>query len=232
MLSAIASIWTAFIATLALRTWARTTNAQKQIEFLDRLIETIHEYIQAMVIPIQIWEFSKLGINTHSEIQKKHERQFTLDGMIDYINKNGKEDQRQLNLYIDKVRPIKSRLDALAAKGQMFGFGNYTQCFNACTMLSWSYGQLEACAMLLGSSHLNWQNQLVQETMNKIVSIDAEDIRRNIQSQNCILLEFAREAYADIVGRKRQYLLLVNTGLLRSKAWIDKIKQVLLRGKE
>jgi hypothetical protein len=226
VLSAIASIWTALIATLALHTWKRTTNAQKQIEFLDNLIETMHEYIQGMATPIQLWEFSKLGINAHSEIHEKHPLHFPLEGIVSYINKNGERAQAKLNMHLDKIRPIRSRLDALAAKGQIFGFDNYASCLNACNMLSWSHGQLEACAMLLGSSSLNWENELVQQTMSKIISVDAEDIRKNMQTQNCILLEFAREAYTDLVVITYPLLPIIYAWLPRSKAWIDKLKQL------
>lgn len=224
MLSAIASIWTAFIATLALRAWGKTANAQKHLEFLDKLIETVYEYIQAMVIPIQIWECSKRGIDIYSDMGKGHGSDSSIDGMIGYIKDHGKDDWSQLNIYLDKVRPITIRLEALAAKGQIFGFNNYKQCFDACRMLLWSFGQLEKCGYFIGNTNHFWENQLVNETMNKIVSVDAESIRQNIQRQNGILLEFSRQAYADALGKKHNYSAIASACLLKAKACIDKLK--------
>ena len=64
-----------------------------------------------------------------------------------------------------------SRMVSLAAKGQVIGFKNYRQCYDACTMLAWSHRQIEEVAMLIGNAHLNWANETVQKTLDKVMTI-------------------------------------------------------------
>jgi len=195
ILPSIASIWVAITATRALRTWKYQTRAQKHMEFMDELTDTVLEYIQAMEAPIQILEFVKIDIEAYSETKSLQEKNIKNAGVITYIEKNGKADQIRLNEYLDKVRPIKSRMNSLAVKGQVLGFGNYKQCYDACTMLAWSHGQLEAFAVLIGSAHLNWQNQEVQQTLDKVMTVDAKTIKENLEKQNSVFLEFVKQIY-------------------------------------
>lgn len=57
ILTALAGIWVAVIATLALRTWKYQTRAEKHIQFMDGLTDTVHEYIQAMQAPIEALKY-------------------------------------------------------------------------------------------------------------------------------------------------------------------------------
>jgi len=199
ILPAIASIWVAITATYALRTWKYQTRAQKHMEFMDKLTDIVHEYIQAMEAPIQILEFVKIDMQAHSETKSLQEKNIKNAGVITYIEKNGKADQIRLNEYLDKVRPIKSRMNSLAVKGQVLGFDNYKQCYDACTMLAWSHGQLEAFAVLIGSAHLNWQNQEVQQTLDKVMTVDAKTIKKNLEKQNSVFLEFVKQIYKTLL---------------------------------
>ena len=199
ILPAIASIWVAITATCALRTWKHQTRAQKHMEFMDKLTDTVHEYIQAMGVPIQILEFVKIGIQAYSETESLQKNNIKNAGVIKYIGENGKADQIRLNEYLDKVRSIKSRMNSLAVKGQVLGFDNYKQCYDACEMLAWSHGQLEEFAVLIGSAHLNWQNQEVQQTLDKIMTVDAKTIKGNLEKQNSVFLEFVKQTYQTLL---------------------------------
>ncbi len=198
-LSTIASIWVAIIATRALSTWKYQIRAQKHMEFMDELTDTVHEYIQAMEAPSQMLEFVKLGIQTHSEIEALQGKNIKNAGVISYIKKQGKADQIQLIEYLDKVRSIKSRMNSLAVKGQVLGFNNYKQCYDACIMLAWSHSQLEAFAVFIGSTNLNWQNQKVQQTLDKIMTVDAKAIKENLEKQNSAFLKFVKQTYQTLL---------------------------------
>jgi len=195
ILSAIANICVVIIAYCALHTWKYQTRAQKHMEFIDELTDTVHEYIQAIAAPIQILEFVKIGIQAYSETESLQGRNIENAGVIVYIEKNGKADQIQLNEYLNKVRPIMSRMNSLAVKGQVLGFDNYKQCYDACTMLAWSCGQLEAFAMLIGMAHLNWQNQEVKQFLDKVMTVDAKTIKENLEKQNSVFLGFVKQTY-------------------------------------
>ena len=218
ILPAIASIWVAITATYALHTWKDQMRAQKHIEFMDELTDTVHEYIQAMEAPIQILKFAKIGIQAYSETESLQGKNSKNAGVIVYIEKNGKADQIQLNEYLDKVRPIKSRMNSLAVKGQVLGFDNYKQCYDACTMLAWSYGQLEAFAVLIGSAHLNWQNQEVKQFLDKVMTVDAKTIKENLEKQSSVFLEFVRQIYQTLLTSKiKRAFLFLRTAWRRIK---------------
>ena len=198
MLTALASIWVAVIATRALCTWKYQTRAEKHIQFMDELTDTVHEYIQAMVASIEVLKYIEIAIEAHSKTASvKHEHAKNA-GVISYIVKNGKADQTRLVEYLDKVRPTMSRMASLAAKGQVMDFENYRQCYDACTMLAWSHRQIGAVAMIIGNGHLNWDNERVQQTLDKVMTVKSRSISENLEKHNRIFLEFVKQNYKSL----------------------------------
>ncbi len=200
MLTAVASICVAVIAYYALRTWKYQTRAEKHIQFMDGLTDTVHEYIQAMEAPIEVLKYIEIAIEAHSDVASLKHEDAKNAGVISYIVKDGKADQTQLNEYLDKVRPITSRMESLAVKGQVMGFKNYRQCYNACKMLTWSHGQIEAVAMIIGNAHLNWANETVQQALDDIMTVKSHSIRENLEKHNGIFLEFVKQNYQSLLA--------------------------------
>jgi hypothetical protein len=200
MLTALASIWVAVIATCALRTWKYQTRAEKHIQFMDGLTDTVHEYIQAMEAPIEMLKYIEIVIEAHSESVSMQHPDAKYAGISYYIVKDGKADQTRLNEYLDKVRPIMSRMVSLATKGQVMGFKNYGQCYDACTMLAWSHGQIGAVAMMIGFTHPNWANEKVQEAFDKIMTVKSHSIRKNLEKYNGIFLAFVKQNYQNLLA--------------------------------
>ena len=110
ILIAVAGIWVAIIATCALRTWKYQTRAEKHIQFMDEFTDTVHEYIQAMSAPIEMLKYIKIAIEAHSETASLKHESAKNAGVISYIENHGKDDQTRLIEYLDKVRPIMSRM--------------------------------------------------------------------------------------------------------------------------
>jgi len=200
MLTAVAGIWLAVIATCALHTWKYQTRAEKQIQFMDRITDIVLEYIQAMNAPITELQIVEMAIEAHSETASLRHEDAKNVGVISYIMKKGKADQTRLNEYLDKVRPIMIRMMSLATKGQVMGFKNYKQCYNACTMLAWSHGQIGAVSGMIGSADLSWDNEAVQKTLDKVMTIKAHSIRENIEKHNVIFLEFVKLNYQSLLA--------------------------------
>jgi hypothetical protein len=65
-------------------------------------------------------------------------------------------------------------------------------------MLSWSFDQIEAFAVLVGSTSLNWQNPVVRQTLDKTIAIDADKVKENIEKQHSVILEFVKHGYQTI----------------------------------
>jgi len=200
MLTAVASICVAVIAYYALRTWKYQTRAEKHIQFMDGLTDTVHEYIQAMEEPIEILKFIEIAIEAHSDPAFLQHKDVKNAGVIFYIEKEGKADQTRLFEYLNKVRPIMSRMVSLATKGQVMGFKNYRQCYNACLMLAWSYEQISSFAFLIGNTHLNWANEKVQQTLDKVMTVKSHSIRENIEKHNGIFLQFVKQNYKSLLA--------------------------------
>lgn len=196
----IASIAVAIAAFLALRTWKYKTRTQKQIQLMDELTDTVHEYIQAMDAPTQTLEFVKIGIEAYTETESLKGNDKKNAGAIQYIEENGKAEKARLLEYLDKVRPITSRMISLATKGQVLGFNNYNQCYDACTMLVWSHKQIEVFASLIGSANLNWENEKIQKTLDRVMAVNAETIKDNLKKQNTAFLEFVKQSYQTLLS--------------------------------
>ena len=79
------------------------------------------------------------------------------------------------------------------------GFENYRQCYGACEMLAWSYRQIEAVAMIIGNEHLNWDNEMVQQTLDKVMTVKSSSIRENLEKHNRIFLEFVKQNYKSLL---------------------------------
>ncbi|MCE5341783.1 MAG: hypothetical protein LLF92_11765 [Planctomycetaceae bacterium] len=200
ILTAIAGLWVAIIATCALRTWRYQTRAEKHIQFMDELTDTVHEYIQAMSAPIEMLKYIEISIEAYIETASLKNENAKNAGVISYIENRGKDDQTRLIGYLDKVRPIISRMASLAAKGQVMGFENYGQCYDACEMLAWSYRQIEAVAMIIGNEHLNWANETVQRTLDKVITVKSDFINNNLAEHNRIFLEFVKQNYKNLLA--------------------------------
>jgi len=62
----IVSIWVAVVATLALKTWKRQSKAQKQIDFMDDLTNSVHEFIFSLAGPIEMVKHIKIAIESYA----------------------------------------------------------------------------------------------------------------------------------------------------------------------
>ena len=200
MLTAVASICVAVIAYYALRTWKYQTRAEKHIQFMDGLTDTVHEYIQAMKAPIEVLKYIEMAIEAYSETASLQHEDAKNAGVISYIKNRGKADQTRLIEYLDKVRPIMSRMESLVVKGQVMGFKNYMKCYDACEMLALSHEQIEWVAMIIGNAHFNWANETVQQALDKVMTIKSHSIRENIKKHNCIFMEFVKQNYKSLLA--------------------------------
>jgi hypothetical protein len=194
----VAGIWMAIIATIALNKWRRQVKAKKHIDFIDELTDTIHAFILSMSAPVSFLKFAKIGIDAHAGIHDEPEDVRNPEAVA-FIKKQGKSTREDIREHLEAVRPILSKMKSLVAKGQVFGIENYSKCQDACSMLEWSYNQIEAFSFIIGSPHLNWKHPDVQSLLDKLLSIDPGDIESNLLEQNSQFLIFARKAYDRIL---------------------------------
>ena len=197
IIQALVSIWIATVATLALTTWKSQSKAQRQTDFLDDLTNSIHEFIDLMTGPIAMLKFAKIEIQSHVDPVQDDKRLKT-PGAIAYIERKGEVSSKQLGELLDKIRPALSKINSCVAKGQVLGLRNYNECRNCCALITWQFDRIQAFSQVIGQTTLNWENPEVQEIVDKVLTLESDDVEKSIQEQNIKLLEFVRTNYEAI----------------------------------
>ncbi len=191
------SIWMATVATLALQTWKRQSKAQKQSDFMDEITNSVHEFIVSMAAPTEMVKYIKIGIESHAGVSSL-DPELKHSEAIAYIQKHGQEDSGKLLEYLNLCGPSLTKLNSLTAKGQVLGLKNYTECQNAVRMLTWQHDRIQALCVMIGRPYLNWYNTEVQETLEKVIQLDAETIKKDIDTYSVQFLTFVKDNYEKI----------------------------------
>ncbi len=192
-----ASIATALVAVVALNAWKRQDRAKRQAEFLDALVEATHAYIAEMPAPVSMLKMSMAGFKGYVPTDGDDRE---LRGAIAYIEKNGREDAKQLMELLDKVSVSAVKLDALATKGQVFLLEGYPECRDAVARLTLQLRRIQHFAIMLRGSWY-WQNPEVRKGLVTVMEVSG-DIEQQMTNNNIVVLEFARRTYARLYGTK------------------------------
>jgi len=191
------SIWVASVATLALKTWKRQSKAQMQINFMDEITNSVHDFITAMSAPIASVKYIKIGFESYASMPNLiHD--IENPGAVAYIQKRGEEDSKKLLEYLNLCGPSLTKISSLSAKGQVLGFKNYSVCQNACIMMTRQYERIQSLCYLVGSPSLNWYNSEIQNTLKKVMQLDSEEIKKEIDAYHVSFLTFVKENYEKI----------------------------------
>ena len=193
----IVSIWVAIVATLALKTWKRQSKAQKEIDFMDEIANAVHEFIDSMAAPTEMAKYIKIGIESYAGSPHLDPEIENAEAVV-YIQRQGKEDSKRLYEYLKPCSPSLTKIRSLSVKGQVLGLKNYKDCHNACSMLTWQHDRIQALCYIIGSDSLNWRNPEVQESLSKVIQLDPEEIKKEIEEQNLRFLTFVKENYERI----------------------------------
>jgi len=198
LLQLIVGTWLAIVATMALNTWRKQLLVEKQLSFIDELTDTVHEFILLMAAPTSHLRYAKIGIDAHKGAALGFE-QYENAEAIAFINKDGPGTSDRIMASLALVRPVLGKMQSLAVKGQVLSLQDYPKCQNACTMLAWSHGQLQAFCAIIGNPNLNWENPLIQKHLNNLSKIDADRINANLTEQSGEFIEFAKKVYENAI---------------------------------
>lgn len=185
------------MATLALKTWKRQSKAQKQIDFMDEITDSVHEFINSMAAPTEMVKYIKIGIKSYAGTPDVGPKTKNSEAVA-YIKKEGIEDSKKLLEYLKSCGPSLTKIRSLSTKGQVLGLKNYTDCQNACSMLTWQHDRIQPLCYLIGSPSLNWRNPEVQKLLSKVIKLDHEKIKKEIEAQSVRFLAFVKENYEKI----------------------------------
>jgi hypothetical protein len=197
-LTAVAGCVTAWVAWQALNTWKKQLFAEKKIEFLDELTNTVHGYISEISPAVDYLKFINISIDAHSSSVFPSDKRPNA-GMINFIERTGKSHQETLMSYLDKTRIVLKELSSLNAKGQVFGFDGYLECHQACANLSAVYDKLGWIALLVGSTSLNWENPEVQDALDRLKNFAFTGVRDQIDIEHTKFLCCVHKMYKGLL---------------------------------
>jgi len=194
----VVGICMAMIANNALNTWKKQLKAKILTDFLNEITETVHEYILLMSTSQEFVRFVNIGIEAHSLLLPGEGENIQNPNFVRYIQRNGKDMSARILEHLNKCRPIAAKISSLMTKGQVLGLKNYEKCQNSCNMLLWQFNCIEALAVTIGSTTLNWHNELVQKNLTKFSKIRADDLKEKMQESNTDFLAYIKECYKSI----------------------------------
>lgn len=192
-----AACLTVFAAFMAINTWKHQSKAQKQTDFLDALTDTFHEYIEALSRPQEYLKLLRIGFESYRSLHAREDDSLK-GGVIAYIEKNGEHDAKQMWEYLESSGKLASKVNALIARGQVYGFIEYDKCRRSIEMLLWQHQRLQIVASTIGGTNLNWANPIVQESIEKMLTVQPEDVARLIKEHDIIFIEFVNTNYKRI----------------------------------
>lgn len=183
------------IAVTALHTWKDQAKAKKQTDYLDELTDAVHEYIQALASPIQAFEFIRIGIESHTGDVARYGANASA---IEYIERRGREDSAELWEKLGKANTIIARVNSLVARGQVYGFQDFTSGADSIRMLLWQHERLQVVASMIGKPSLNWEHPQVIGALEKMLTIIPSDIEAHRQKHDVEFIRFVEANYRQI----------------------------------
>lgn len=197
----VAAVVTAGVAIWALRNWSRQDRAKREAEFLDQLVDTTHELIAQLPGPLTLLDLIHIGFR--SRARDPEDPTELMRGATIYIQQHGQEQQKRLLEQLEPVRPLRAKLKGLTAKGQMFQFPNYqSQCITAIESIARQVDRLEHFGVVVSSANWNWDHPDVQGAVRVALETTTSDIRPKLNAGNVQILNFARDAYGRLYGKR------------------------------
>mgnify|MGYP000861038424 CR=1 FL=1 len=197
LIQTIAACLTVVAAFLAINTWKHQSKAQKQTDFLDILTDTVHEYIEALSRPQEYLKFLRIGFESYRGLHGSEDDSLK-GGVISYIEKNGEHDAKRMWKYLEPSGRLASKVNALVARGQVYGFAEYDQCRRSVEMLLWQHQRLQVVASMIGSTSLNWANPMVQQSIENMLTVQPENVVQLLKEHDVDFIEFVNTNYKRI----------------------------------
>ena len=196
LMQTIAVIFTAYIANTALHTWKHQAKAKKQTDFLDQLTDSVHEYIQSLSRPVELVRIIHIGFESHENLPGNADHQYS--HIISYITARGSDDAKKIWEPLKSTSHLVAKIQALVAKGQVYGFIKFNTCQDSIKMLLWQHQRLQVVASFIGSPSFNWEHPKVIKGIENMLTVQPDDIENLLQKHNSEFLGFVQENYQSI----------------------------------
>ena len=190
ILTCIAALWTAYVATRALNTWRSQTKYNTRIQFLSDLLDATHSYIEAIEYPLGMAKVIKIKVESQLD-EDEYEK------LKDYIKSDGAVDGQTMYTYLKEILPHTTRLKAMSAKGQIYGFVDYHMIQSACHNLVSVTDKLSGVCSIIGMTNLPWDNQEIEQTVRMVLSTVSEDFESITQEANVKIIKYIEAEFKD-----------------------------------
>lgn len=189
-------VWTAIIATFALQNWRRQAHAKSKVDFLDLLTDAVHAYIEELSGPIEMTRYVQIAVDSFSEDGATGGAR--IDGAIAYIRSHGDEDGKRFFGYLERCNPHLAKIRSLVAKGQVLGFSDYQLCQSTCgSLISYHEKMLGLCS-IIGQTSTNWTHPRIRNLLERVLEINAVEIKKGVELQSAAYLTFVKHCYAQV----------------------------------
>lgn len=194
IIQSVTGIATLVIAWVALGSWKTQQRSHKITELLDRLTDSVHEFVQSISAPVQHVSFIHIGMES-CKYDREINNNLAYPEAIRFIEKEGRENSARLMESLNASENSNLRIRSLLIKGQIYGIENYEECMKACNLIVWQYDRLQALRSMLRGQNMNWEHPKVIEQLGKVLEITAEDINKHLSENQMVFLNFVQSAY-------------------------------------
>lgn len=198
IIASVTGILTVIVAFSALYTWKDQLKADKRFKLLDDLTDNVNEFVELLNVPIQHIKYIKMHINS-LEGHYGLNNDIGNPQVVYFIEQNGQEEGQRLIDSLSQCNESLKKIESLLIKGKVLDLKNYDECINACKSMINVYNAIQGFYVMISRDHLNWDNDVVQETLETvIVNTDHMLLEQTVQDNQKKYVDFVKERYADI----------------------------------
>lgn len=198
LMTALAAGAAVSIAWKGLQTWKHQALANRQVDFLDALADSVHLVVASMSKPVYLIEAARIGFASRTQTNEVG-TDCDPAGAAQYIREHGEEDSQRMMIALAEGADHVAQLRSLAVKGQVFDFHGYDSCLKACTLIAWQSDRAGAFALMLGSTHSNFDHPIVRRGLENTLELDPAQIRLELEQQSVEVLQFIANNYRSIL---------------------------------
>ncbi|MDL5027366.1 hypothetical protein QR676_09015 [Vibrio sp. TMPB1044] len=194
IVQAVSGLITATIAYLALSSWKIQQKSAKVNALFDELIAEVNEYIRHIAVPTQFVKLSHIRFESHKDYIYL-DKSLPHPEVVYVINEFGDDLSKQIIAALEPSGQNASRIKSLLVRLQLHQPLGFEDCINACNFIIWQHSRMQAFAITLSSSHMNWDNSMVIKSVEDSLAITAEDIEEHINQNYDNLLKYISKTY-------------------------------------
>lgn len=199
-LEASAAVVTAVLAYKAIKIWRQQDSAAREADFLDKLVDEMHNFISQFSRPLAQLRVILISIRSHSPREGTEDERL-IEGVQAFIACDEGDSAAELIEALKSVQPSLIALQSLMAKGQVFGFRDYPAAYHNLLAIIQPYSRCQSVAEIIDRKHWNWQNDEVRRVALSTLKIDVDDVSNSIGRSNAAVIYCTNGWYRSLYAK-------------------------------